>query len=280
MTVGGRTGLAVAMVVAIAAVSATTALADRAVVGRSAPGPWAGGASVQTPTERLAARIASRIAGHAVTVRCDTASVFRAFGGGDATGSVPNRVDPTTGRYAETSRVIHLNPGTCGSLQAFAQAPVKPTRCKDAANRAVPCFTARRVTPATARESYLCAPRPSGCFAVGTGNSAFWHRYARDAYAIWVLAHEAIHAGQAVKGAPQVADNVVEVQADCYGLQWIPSVATQLGDRLDDAEAIASYDWLIQYPQKSREPPRPYWSSACHAGGALDIRAAGSTFWP
>jgi len=151
-----------------------------------------------SPTERLAARIASRIAGHAVTVRCDTASVFRAFGGGDATGSVPNRVDPTTGRYAETSRVIHLNPGTCGSLQAFAQAPVKPTRCKDAANRAVPCFTARRVTPATARESYLCAPRPSGCFAVGTGNSAFWHRYARDAYAIWVLAHEAIHAGQAV----------------------------------------------------------------------------------
>jgi hypothetical protein len=135
------------------------------------------------------------------------------------------------------------------------------------------------VKPKTVHGSYLCAPRPR-CYLVGTANSSYWRRYERDAYAIWVLTHEAIHAEQVVQGRLRIADSQVEVQADCYGLQWVPWAATQLGDELADAQAIASYDWLIQYPRKSRARPKPYWSTSCHPGGQLDIRSAGSDFWP
>jgi len=268
-----------AAVALLAGVIASPGRAERALLPLNTPAPWKGGAAVQTPLELLATRVAAHIAGHPLSVECDTAAQFRAVGKGDDAGYVHSSWDGRSGIYLRTSQLIHLNPRTCTSLRTFAQAASKPTVCRGTDNRLVPCFSNLPVNPKTAHGPYLCAPRPR-CYLIGTVGSSYWHQYFRAARALWVLAHEAIHAGQAVQGRARVPDSKIEVQANCYGLQWLPYVATSFGADIADAQAIASYVWLVQYPYEPRTPPRPYWSSSCHPGGPLDIRAAGSTFWP
>ena len=70
-----------------------------------------------------------------------------------------------------------------------------------------------------------------------------------------------------------------EAKADCYGMQWMPYVAEQLGDTPDDAQAIARWFWDKVYPL-SRPTHPEYWSADCRPGGALDARPAGTTAWP
>ena len=81
------------------------------------------------------------------------------------------------------------------------------------------------------------------------------------------------------------ADSIVEAQAECSGMQWVARVAEQFGDTPDDAQSLAEYFWLLDYPadETATDPYsllRPYWSADCKPGGALDIRPAGSTDWP
>ena len=43
-------------------------------------------------------------------------------------------------------------------------------------------------------------------------------------------------------------DPLGEAKASCYGMQWMPFVAQQLGATADDAQAIARYYWDVIYP--------------------------------
>lgn len=272
--------LCVALVVVGAFVFVAAADADRAALDPSALVPWAGGDSVISPLEAVAARIASRIAGHPVTVRCETASRFRSLeGSGEAAGFVRVLVDPRTNRYAETATVIELTSQVCGALQRFAQAPIKPTRCPRAGDHhAVACFVGAPVARDSPQPSICWSDDPT-CYLVVGYSKAFWHAYRAYAFALQVLAHESIHTMQAQAGSVRPEGALVEQQADCYGMQWIPWVAVQLGDSGTDPQSIASYYWLSEYRRKARVDPG-YWSADCRPGGALDIRSAGSTSWP
>lgn len=261
--------------------AARAATADHVTVAPDAPAPWAGGTALVTPLEAIASRIASHIAGHRVSVRCETEATFRRHAGNsDLRGLVGSVVDPRTNRYLRDSTVIELPSLTCGPLQRFAQARIKPTRCTPKGSSAsIPCFIG---TPQKAGSAgtYLCWKKT--CFAVGTARRSYWSAYNAYATSIWALAHEAIHTQQARKGALQPSDSVIEVQADCYGMQWVPDVATRLGASAADARAIATYVWLGDYPQQKvyAHTARPYWSPDCRPGGRLDIRPSGATFWP
>ena len=84
------------------------------------------------------------------------------------------------------------------------------------------------------------------------------------AIAILTLAHESIHLSGIVGGTLSnglaVGDPQAEAKADCYGMQWMPYVAEQLGDTPDDAQAIARYFWDKVYPLDLTLDPE-YWSA-------------------
>ncbi len=81
---------------------------------------------------------------------------------------------------------------------------------------------------------------------------AYWSAYNSYSIAILTLAHESIHLGGAVGGMLSngltVGDPQAEAKGDCFGMQWMPYVARQLGDTPDDAQAIARYFWDKVYP--------------------------------
>jgi hypothetical protein len=255
------------------------ARADRATVSQVAAGPWDGGDAIVTPIEWLSSKIASHIASHTVSVRCETASSFRALGGADNAGFVSTISDPRTNRFTRTSTIIELAPRVCGALQRFAQAPFKPTRCRDEESNAfVSCFDGAAVARGSVGAA-LC--RGAHCYSIVRYSRDYWMRYSEYSYAISTLAHEAIHTEQAIKGAALPPSELIETQADCYGMQWMPWVAGQLGDAPNDAQSIATYFWFMQYPAKeSLRLTKPYWSPDCRPGGRLDIRPPGSTLWP
>jgi len=255
------------------------ATADDVTVPRDAPAPWAGGARTVTPLEAAAAQIASRIAGHPVSVSCEGVPRFRTSDGGDALGLVRTLVDERTWIYAKTATLIELTSEVCGPLQRFAQSAPKPTECFDAFRGAsVPCFIGKSVKRTVAGQAVCMS---STCYSVvKAGSSAYWDAYGRYATAILTLAHEAIHTQQAVAGRLRPGDDLVEAQAECSGMQWMRWVAQQLGDSQEDGEAIARYFWIGMYPQAGSFRGRPYRSAECRPGGKLDIRAAGATFWP
>ncbi len=113
--------------------------------------------------------------------------------------------------------------------------------------------------------------------------ASYWTSYSIYAFAILTLAHEAVHLGGIVGGTlangQQVGDPQAEAKADCYGMQWMPYVAEQLGDSAGDAQAIAEYFYDKIYPIVETNDPS-YWSPECRPGGALDIRPPGTTAWP
>jgi hypothetical protein len=276
-----RRYLAVAAAASVALLAAAGAAADRATLAPSNAAAWEGGAAVVSPLEALAGRIATRIAGHRVSVRCEPAQLFQEANGlADIAGMVHSLTDPVSGRYVKTSTVIELSSTVCSSLQLFAQTTVKPTRCAPAGSeQAAPCFTGTPVV-ADGTTPARCLGGPSACYGVvDPMSTAYWRLYSGYADAIQTLAHEAIHTEQAQKGRLRPKGNRVEQQADCWGMQWMPWVATQLGDGSDDAQTIAAFYWLISYPAKRTAVPG-YWSAACVPGGSLDIRPGRTGAWP
>jgi hypothetical protein len=269
-------------VVAIAAalLAVGSASADRSTLSSSTVAPWSGGDAVVTPLEALAGRIATRIAGHAVTVRCETASRFRSLAGSrDVSGFVHTVVDPRTGRFAETAAVIELTSQVCGPLQRFAVAALKPTRCTERGqSRSVPCFVGTPVARGSGAAAVCWSDAPS-CYSVASYSRPYWDAYDDYAAAIHTLAHEAIHTFQARAGKLRPQGSLVEQQAECYGMQWMPWVATRLGDSGADPQAIARYFWFGPYRHEAYRLPG-YWSADCKPGGALDARPAGSGSWP
>jgi hypothetical protein len=69
-----------------------------------------------------------------------------------------------------------------------------------------------------------------------------------------------------------------EAQVDCYGMQSIWFVATQLGAPVPESQALAQTYWQQIYPLRRTETPT-YWSAECRNGGTYDLRA-NSNAWP
>jgi hypothetical protein len=263
------------------------ASADTAPIPTSAGLPWADPAH-QSPLEVLASRIASHIAGRPVSVDCESTSEWTALVSGldgnpaAESGFVATEWDGTTGALLSLSDVADLSSDICGPLSDFAMATTKPTKCSPSVSFA----PAKHMIRARAARQTVQAPGP--CY-LGAGKTAaamtpaFWARYAADAIAILTLAHESIHLGGVVGGTLSnglaVGDPQAEAKADCYGMQWMPYVAEELGDTPDDAQAIATYFWDTIYPL-SRPSHPAYWSPECRAGGLLDGRPTGATAWP
>ena len=265
---------------------ATGALGDTRAIPPSAALPWAD-PSHQSPLELLASRIASRIAGRIVSVRCESdgawANLVTQAGGDPAgeSGFVATEWNGATGQLLSLSAVAELSSAICAPLQQFAAAAVKPTKC-----------TVRRGAAAAGprRDIVSGSPRPATvpCY-LGAGRTAapmpqaYWSDYANDAIAILTLAHESVHLGGTVGGmlanGLAVGDPQAEAKADCYGMQWMPYVVEQLGDTADDAHAIARYFWDEIYP-RSLPAHAQYWSADCRPGGALDERPSGTAAWP
>jgi hypothetical protein len=310
---------AMALTALFVAVSATVARADAVLVPPGTPDPWSD-PSHHSPLEQLASQVASNLAGRTVSVQCDDANTWSALTSGeaDALGFVQVPPDSTTtpvqhtkyvwryhrvhgkrkryrvkivytvvvthpDEFVTSATTIQLSPEICGPLQIFAEASTKPTKCvPDGGSTPGPCFVGNPTTEPPG----VCGNGQSDCFSTTASEpDAYWNSYDSFAQALLTLAHESVHIRQATAGSVVPPDMLVEAQAQCSGMQLLPEVAQQLGDSPDDAQAIADWYWLLDYPfyQQLTDPysqSHPYWSADCKPGGALDIRPAGSTLWP
>ena len=100
-------------------------------------------------------------------------------------------------------------------------------------------------------------PDGSGC-----GNAE------QAAMALQVVAHESYH----LWGAQE------EAKAECYGLQSIFYVATQLGASLEQAKELGRLYWSSLYRVHGTQWPK-YYSPDCRNGGRLDLRPRDGR-WP
>lgn len=239
-------------------IAAGTAHADVAAFASDGTDPWTGGAEVTSQLETAAGAIASTVAGRAVSVRCEGDDDWTTIASG--VGFDPTQVLGFVS-FVGTQPVDYaeLAPDICRSLQGFAVATAKPTKCQLAMRVRHKKKMVRATQPATP------------CFANGrrlSGGIAFWDAYFDTAEALQTLVHESIH----LRGDP------VEAEAECYGMQYLAYAAQQLGDTPDDAAAIAQYYATQLYPQRRTESPA-YWSPECRAGGALDL-TPNDGIWP
>ena len=86
--------------------------------------------------------------------------------------------------------------------------------------------------------------------------------------ALQVVAHESYH----LWGAQE------EAKAECYGLQSIFYVATQLGASLEQAKELGRLYWSSLYRVHGTQWPK-YYSPDCRNGGRLDLRPRDGR-WP
>jgi hypothetical protein len=291
----GATLLAVCALVGVLGLSTAAALADTAPISSSSALPGSD-PNHETPTELLASQIASHIANKQVSIDCegdsDWAQLVSGYGGDPnaESGYVPSQWNSATGQLVSLSSTAYLASNTCLPLMQFAEAATKPTTCVPAASAALVNgarkTAGRRVVRRSRFRARTAAPGP--CY-LGNGKTAapmtpaYWTNYSLYALAILTLAHESIHlsgiVGGTLPGGQQVGDPQAEAKADCYGMQWMPYVAEQLGDTRDDAQAIAEYFYDKIYPLVEENDPS-YWSPDCRPGGALDIRPSSTTAWP
>jgi hypothetical protein len=284
---GTRCALSAAVVLAALLSLTAGAFADTQTVPPSAPAPWAD-PSHQSPLEVLASRIATHIAGKQVAIHCesdsDWSTVVTQAGGdpGGGSGFVATQWNGATGQLLSLSTVADLSSGICGPLQQFASAAVKPTKCT--VRHVALLAGIRRRSTAVKRLATAIVP----CYLGGGRHAAamspaYWSSYSAYSIAILTLAHESIHLGGAVGGTLSnglpVGDPQAEAKGDCYGMQWMPYVAQQLGDTSDDAQAIARYFWDKVYPLDLPAHPE-YWSADCRPGSTLDLHLAGAAVWP
>jgi hypothetical protein len=273
-----RRGLA-CIAVGLSILGAPAALGDTAPVPATAPPPGSD-PSHSTPLEQLASRIAAHIAGRSVTVHCDGDAewanvVLQAGGDPSAESGFVATQWLSTGKLLSQSTTAELSLGICQPLAQFAQATTKPTKCLVKTARLL--ASTRRAGPAIV-PCYL-----GGGKTAARMTPAFWASYNLTSVAIFTLAHESIHLGGIVGGLLSngliVGDPQAETKADCFGMQWMPYVAEQLGDTPDDAQSIARWFWDKVYPL-SRSTHPEYWSADCRPGGTFDERPPGVAAWP
>ena len=272
-----RSLLVAAAATLLFAACAGAARADVATIASDGSTPFDGGAAVTSPLEQVAGAIASTIAGRVVSVRCEAVADWTslAHAGRFEPSQVLGYVSFANGipvDYAE------LSPDICQSLQTFAQATTKPTKCTPKApdqvvrQKVVTVVNGKRIVKwrtKTVQSAPLTAPAP--CFADGkqlAQSNAFWDAYFSTAEALQTLVHESIH----------LRGDAVEANAECYGMQYLAYAAQQLGDTADDATAIARYYATKLYPLRRTQTPA-YWSADCRENGALDA-SPNDGAWP
>jgi hypothetical protein len=302
VTRAGRCATLGCALLAAAAVSAAAIHADTAPIPDSPDLPWTNPQHT-SGLEVLLSGIASTIAGRAVTVRCEGDTDWRvlvARQGGDPAaelGFVGIAYD-AQGRLTSLATVAELaGQSVCLPLKAFAVAVTKPTKCRSASfvavtekvptrvlvhGKLVRRVIARRVVRLGPYESPTPCYPPDG--RVQAVDATFWEDYDAYATAILTLAHESIHLGGTVglrlANGTVRGDPLAEAKAQCWGMQWMPYVAEQLGDSAADAQAIATYWWDRDYPRYEQLAGGQYWSADCRSGGALDLHLPGATAWP
>lgn len=266
------------------AVLAASARADVPTVVDDPAGPWAGGVELVTPLEAMLGSAGSTIAGRTVSVRCEDDAAW--FDLASRNGFAPSSVLGFVSFFRRGPvDFAEISPDVCRSLQAFAAAEAKPTKCVPSApqvsaravrEKVVRTVNGRRVTTWRTRTikwtSFVESAGPAGpCFVDGrrlSPDQPFWSAYFSTAQAIQTLAHESIH----------LRGNGDEAEAECYGIQSLAYAAEQLGDTPDDAAAIAQYYASQLYPQR-RSQSTAYWSAECREDGALDL-TPGDGVWP
>jgi hypothetical protein len=132
----------------LASVSAPIASADTPVIPPSAGLPWTD-PNHRGPLEMLASQIASRIAGRSDSVRCesdnDWSTLTMQRGNSDAAGYVEvPPLDSVTRRFVADSTIAELSPTVCYSLQQFAIAETKPTKCQPLVSQSVTTYVETR----------------------------------------------------------------------------------------------------------------------------------------
>ena len=300
--------------IAFAVGNAAPARADTPATPDSPDLPWTN-PDHRSSLELLLGTIASHIAGREVTVRCEGESDwFKLAVEGRADpdselGFIRGvAYDRTTGQLLTLPNYVELN-GTkiCLPLKTFAVATSKPTKCatmsitpkksvkvRERARRVVVIHGKSQVktiwiTRTVVRPERTTIGPPASCYLGSTNvarmmSTAYWADYSRYAEAMLTLAHESIHLSGVVGGrlsnGVQAGVPNAEAKATCYGMQWMPYVAEQLGDTSGDALAIAQFFWDFQYPRIQTGPNPQYWSADCKPGGAMDVRLAGTTDWP
>jgi hypothetical protein len=262
-------------------------------------------ARADSPVATLASQVASHIAGRAVTVKCPDAATFDADSGvpdGTVSGFVDNYLASDGSLHA--GDVAELAPNICDALNTFATAATKPTLCVPESEQTVYATRPfkqksrvkvhgkwRTVTKVVRRKvpvgSKLVAAGPLGpCYSSTTGEATvdaatypnFWDSYGDYAWAIQTLAAASIHLQgdvSATVNGQLLGDPLAEAHAQCYGMQWLPWVAQQLGDSAADGVAVAQYVYDMLYSSED-----PYWSADCTAGGAMDTRPDKTQPWP
>ena len=144
--------LAFAAFASFAASGASAARADTVTLPAGIGLPWSD-PQHQGPLEQLAGRIATRIAGRPVSVRCEGDTDWLKL-------TTDRGVDPTRElgyvgveiftrgglvTAVNTAAFTELSPGTCAALQAFAQADPKPTTCRPPVSVTTTVLKAKRV---------------------------------------------------------------------------------------------------------------------------------------
>lgn len=215
----------------------------------------------------------------------------------------------------QISTFAEISPDMCYLVQQFAIATTKPTKCTQTTTetftvmrRVVTYVPVRRRVIRNVRgksttvvvtrkkrvvrsvptdvERQVTGP-PAPCYVNGqqanASDTGYWTTYKNTAKALLTIAHESIHLAGVVGGITSpgfpFGDQLAEAKANCYGMQWIPSVAQQLGASADDAIAIARFTYDQVYPVYQGTQ---YWSASCVPGGAMDIRAdrSSTAHWP
>lgn len=295
-----RAVLAMIAVVGLAVTAATvSASADTVPFANSPDLPWTN-PTHESELELLLSKIATQIAKKDVTIRCEGDTDWRKLvteRGGDPDaelGYVGVDFSRRTGELRSLANFAELTgEEVCLPLKRFAVAATKPTKCVVTQYKKSTVYVQKLVKGATKRVPTVVVTKvkspPTRCYL---GNKriarampdSYWDAYWGYSTAILTLAHEAIHLGGMVgmrfSNGVVAGDSDSEAKANCYGMQWMPFVAQQLGAAPDDAQAIAGFYWDVIYPGYKLSAYSNYWSADCRPGGAMDIRPAGKTAWP
>jgi hypothetical protein len=292
----------IALFLMIAGLMAPSALADNAVIPNDPSLPWTDAAH-QSPLENVLSQIASRIAGRTVRARCegetDWAALVPLADPGVASGFVDPRglhYYPATRTLADSAQLEQFSPRACWYLWQFAMATTKPTKCPTTVDQTQTRYRTVRYPVKvkvrvhgkvriktvwrTRQEPYWVTVQVPGplqpCDQVVGSDLTTYKLYAR---ALQTVAHESIHLFDLTAG--HSIDVPFEIRAECLGMQFLSSVATQLGDSPDDAAHLAQYYWQNLYPleQGIIFNGFAYWSPDCVSGGAFDLTPTDG-IWP
>jgi hypothetical protein len=124
------------------------------------------------------------------------------------------------------------------------------------------------LAPSTCTGLAMFATRPDEFDPAQCPNAAGCAFAEQAAMALQVVAHESYH----LWGASE------EAKAECYGLQSIFYVATQLGASLAQGKQLGKLYWTNLYRVHGSQWPK-YYSPDCRNGGRLDLRPRDSR-WP